>query len=102
MAELPRDIEADIEFLSEANGGRGRPCSAGYRGQFFYDGNDWDAVQEYIDVEEVAPGDRVKAFIAFLSPQKHDGKIYPLMPFLIREGNKTVGFGTVTKIIDLP
>ena len=102
MKPLPKDIEVEIEFLRHEHGGRETPAFTGYRPQFFYNGNDWDAAQEYIGTETVEPGDKVKAHLAFMSPQEHDGKVYPSMPFLVREGNRVVGFGTVLKIIDLP
>jgi len=102
MKELPKDIEVEIEFLRKEQGGRETPACTGYRSQFFYNGNDWDAVHEYIGTETVTPGERVKAYVAFLSPQEHEGNVYPSMPFLIREGNRVVGFGTVLNIIDLP
>jgi elongation factor Tu len=102
MKELPKDIEVEIEFLRKEHKGREKPAFSGYRPQFFYDGNDWDAVHEYIGTETVAPGERVKAYLAFLSPEEHEGKVYPSMPFLVREGNRVVGFGTVLKILDLP
>ncbi len=102
MKQLPRDIEVEIEFLRHEYGGRKTSAFSGYRPQFFYNGNDWDAVHEYIGTETVEPGDRVKAYLAFMSPQEHDGNIYPSMPFLVREGNRMIGFGTVLKVINLP
>ncbi len=101
MKQLPKDIEVEIEFLHEIHGGRKTDAFTGYRPQFFYNGNDWDAVHEYIDTDTVAPGEKVKAYLAFLSPQEHEDKVYPSMPFLIREGNRTIGFGTVLKVIEL-
>jgi hypothetical protein len=50
---------------------------------------------------EVNPGDTVRAYLGFLSPKEHLGKIYPDMLFEIREGARTVGRGKVTKIIEL-
>jgi len=101
MKHFPRSIEVEVEFLQFNKGGRKNPIRSGYRPQFFYDGHDWDAVFEFTDQETVEPGNKIKAYIAFPSPQAHVERIYPSMPFLIREGNRTVGFGTVTKIINL-
>ena len=97
----PRDIEAEIHFLSEAEGGRSTPAYSDYRPQFYYNGQDWDAPHEYPDVEKVNPGETVRAYLAFLSPQEHLGIIYVGMEFLVREGARTVGKGKVTKIIEL-
>ena len=99
--KLPRDIEAEIYFLTLQEGGRSTPVFSGYRGQFFYEGLDCDATQEYPDVEEVKPGETVRAYLAFLSPNLHYKKIHEGMAFLVREGARTVGKGTVTKVIDL-
>ena len=98
---VPRDIEAIVEFLPESQGGRSSPAKSGYRPQFFYAGKDWDAPHEYPDVPEVAPGERARAFIGFLSPAEHDGNITVGMPFLIREGSRIVGYGSVTELLEL-
>lgn len=98
---MPRDIEAQIVFLPTEHGGRKSAASSGYRAQFYYEGTDWDARYEYPGVEQVAPGEKVRAFLGFLSPAEHWGRIYVGMPFLVREGNRAVGFGAVTKIVDL-
>jgi hypothetical protein len=49
----------------------------------------------------VYPGQTVTAHLSFLSPQCHVGKLYPGKEFLIREGQRVVGRGKVTKILDL-
>jgi len=98
---IPHDIEAEIYFLPTEHGGKSRPAMTGYRPQFYYDGRDWDSVHEYLAVEKVSPGEKVRAFIGFLSPQEHINHIYEGMAFLVREGNRTLGFGAVTRIVDL-
>ncbi|SPE22020.1 conserved hypothetical protein [Candidatus Sulfotelmatomonas gaucii] len=99
--DWPRDIEAEVTFLPTDAGGRRGPAFSGYRPQFFYDGRDWDALQFYPDVEQVKPGDTVRVHFAFLSPQYHAGKVVPGKIFLVREGQRVVGYGCVTKILDL-
>lgn len=96
-----KDIEADIYFLTAQEGGRSKPAFDGYRPQFYYDGQDWDACQSYPDMKQVNPGDTVRTYLAFLSPDEHFGKVYVGMEFLIREGTRTVAKGVVTKILDL-
>jgi translation elongation factor EF-Tu-like GTPase len=96
-----RDVEVEIRFLPSAEGGRSGPAFSGYRPQFFYAGHDWDAVHEYPDVAQVNPGDTVRAFLAFLSPHEHVGKLHPGMSFEIREGARTIGIGRVLRIIEL-
>lgn len=95
------DIEAELTFIPPDEGGRSMPAKSGYRPQFFYDGHDWDAQHDYGDVEEVAPGETVQAKLTFLSPQRHVGKLFPGKEFLLREGQRVVGHGTVTRILNL-
>ena len=101
MTNLPQDIEAVITFLRTEDGGKTRPVFSGYRGQFYYDGQDWDAEQAYIGVERVNPGDTVTTQLKFTRPQFHVGKIAVGMEFLIREGKWTVATGRVTRILNL-
>ena len=58
-------------------------------------------MHEYPDVEQVKPGDTVPAFLCFLAPESHVGKVTPGMAFLIREGRKIVGYGSVIRVLDL-
>ena len=98
---VPKDIEAEIYFLTPEEGGRKTPAFNDYRPQFYYNGNDWDAPHIYPDVEQVNPGDTVRTYLGFLSPKKHIGKVQVGMEFLIREGARTVGKGIVTQILEL-
>ena len=99
--EFSADIEAEVRFLTTAEGGRRGPVKSGYRGQFFYDGLDWDASHDYPDVGWVQPGDTVRSFICFMSPEKHVGKLFPGKEFSIREGQKIVGKGKITNLLKL-
>jgi elongation factor Tu len=101
MMQYPKDVEAEITFLTTEEGGRRGPAYSGYRPQFHYDGHDWDAIQHYGDVEAVEPGQTVIAYLSFLSPKEHVGKLYPGKEFLIREGHRVVARGCITKILDL-
>ena len=95
------DIEARITFMPTEHGGRAGPAFQRYRPQFYYDGQDWDASHSYPDNEVVNPGETVRAHLSFLSPEKHFGKVVPGMPFLIREGNRTIGYGVVVSLLNL-
>ena len=72
LKDFPADIEAVITFLTFEEGGRKTPVFSGYRPQFYYDGHDWDAAQNYVGVLEVHPGQTATAQLIFMSPQ------YPL------------------------
>ena len=51
--------------------------------------------------EPVIAGKPVRAAAAFLSPQDHEGQLTAGMAFQIRDGQKVVGSGHVTAIVDL-
>jgi translation elongation factor EF-Tu-like GTPase len=97
----PRDVEAIVTFLPTEHGGRHGPAFNDYRPQFYYAGHDWDAPHEYPDVEQVNPGETVRAYLAFLSPLEHVGRIKQGMAFLIREDQKIVGYASISQVLDL-
>ena len=98
---FPPDIEAEITFVPTDQGGRSKPAFSGYRPQFYYDRHDWDADQEYPDVESVLPGQTARALLRFLSPEAHVGRVQLGMEFEVREGTRLVARGRVTKILHL-
>lgn len=97
------EIEAEIRYLTTEEGGRRSGVFSGYRGQFYYGGNDYDGSQFFLDVpddEMVELGTTVRASIRFLRKrweEFHFKHITTGMPFEIREGNRTVGRGRVTR-----
>lgn len=99
-------VEARIRYLTADEGGRRTPVGNGYRGQFFYDDNDYDGFQYFPDHENefVELGQEVRAYVAFLQDRwdrLHRDKLYVGKQFKIREGAKTVGEGVITSI-DVP
>jgi translation elongation factor EF-Tu-like GTPase len=101
MSDAAHDIEVELTLLPTEHGGRKGPVSTGYRPQFYYGNEDWDAAHTYIDRGVVHPGQSVKAWVDFFSPQYHRGRVYVGMPFLLREGDRVVGYGRVVKILRL-
>ena len=96
------DIEVELTYLPAEHGGRASPVAAhGYRPQFYYGTQDWDAEHEYPGREQVSPGETVTAQIRFLSPEAHLHTVRPGLPFLIREGHKTVAYGVVKRMLGL-
>ncbi len=93
---LQPEIIAHIYYLSPEEGGRKYRIVNGYRGQFFYDDNNWDAVQE---IEEVLTNGTVSVKIQFISPDNHKGKFYIGKEFEIREGLRVVGKGKIVNIL---
>jgi hypothetical protein len=93
------ELEAEIYYLTTKEGGRKNFVGNGYRGQFFYDDNNWDAQQEFIDKDICNLGETIKVYIQTLSPNYHVGKFFVGKNFEIREGSKMVGQGKITKVI---
>ncbi len=102
MPHYSRDIEVRLTLLpTEEMGGLKQPVVSGFRPQFYYDGHDWDAVHTYPDDEEVSPGQTARAFLSFLNPEEHEGKLCVGTPFLLRAGQVVFGYGVVTKLLEL-
>ncbi|WP_066405200.1 hypothetical protein [Flavisolibacter tropicus] len=93
------ELQADIYYLTEQEGGRKTPVASGYRGQFYYNGKDFDAMQQFVDKAWCHLGDTVQVLLQTASPEFHTGQLYVGKEFEIREGSKTVGKGTITKIL---
>ncbi|MFN8575121.1 MAG: hypothetical protein U0132_23915 [Gemmatimonadaceae bacterium] len=98
---IPRDVEVEFEELDQAHGGRQHPLVTNSRPQFYYLGHDWDCRVEIITRLGTSSRIGVRAFLAFLSPVDHVGRLKPGTPFLFREGQRTIGFGTIASILEL-
>ena len=68
-----RDIKAKIKLLTSAEGGRTTPAKSGYRPQFYYDGEHWDAAIELLDRQEIYPGESSEVYFQFATPKKSCG-----------------------------
>jgi len=85
-----------VYVLKKEEGGRHKPFFTGYRPQFFIRTTDvTGSVQLPEGTEMVMPGDNVEITAELISPVA----IEEGMRFAIREGGRTIGAGTVTKII---
>jgi translation elongation factor EF-Tu-like GTPase len=73
----------------------------GYRGQFYYKGENWDADQEYLGRDCVRPGDTARTLFRFLSPHAHVDHLEVGTEFEIREGVRVIARGTVIRILHL-
>ena len=93
------ELEADIYYLTIEEGGRKGYVASGYRGQFYYNGKDWDAPQEFIEKEICNLGETVKVHLQTISTDFHVGQFLAGQKFEIREGAKIVGRGKITKIL---
>lgn len=96
-----QDVEAEVTYLPTEHGGRKGFVLSGYRPQFYFACQDYDALHEYPDVPKVYPGETTRVFLTFLHPELLVGRLLPGKPFLIREGQRVLGYGTVTRIVQL-
>lgn len=93
-----KTFEANVYILSKEEGGRDKPFTKSYKPQFYFRTTDVTCSSlEFIDADEnaiVKPGDTVNLRITLLQPIA----INKGLSFAIREGNKTIGRGTVTSV----
>src|SRR3954471_14324520 len=90
------EFEAQVYILSKDEGGRHTPFFQNYRPQFYFRTTDVTGVGTLPEgTEMVMPGDDTKMTVALIQPIVMDEG----MRFTIREGGRTVGAGTLTKII---
>ena len=89
-------FKGTVYVLNKDEGGRHKPFFTGYRPQFYFRTTDVTGTVELPQgTEMVMPGDNVELTAELLSPiAMEDG-----MRFAIREGGRTIGAGTVSKII---
>ena len=91
------EFEGQVYVLTEAEGGRHKPFFGGYRPQFYFRTTDVTGVITLPEgVEMCMPGDHVDMKIELITPIA----IEQGLRFAIREGGRTVGAGTVSKIFD--
>ena len=90
------EFEAQIYALTKEEGGRHKPFFKGYKPQFYIRTTDVTGEVELPAGTEMGmPGDTVNVNIKLITPVALEEK----QRFAIREGGKTVGAGSVTKII---
>jgi len=90
------EFEGEVYVLSKDEGGRHTPFFKGYRPQFYIRTTDVTGdVTLSEGVEMVMPGDNIRMTVKLITPVAMEER----MRFAIREGGRTVGAGTVSKII---
>jgi len=90
-------FDAETYVLSKEEGGRHTPFVTGYRPQFYFRTTDVTGTLNLpTGVEMVMPGDNITMTIELISPIAMElGS-----KFAIREGGRTVGAGTISKIYE--
>jgi len=91
------NFKAQVYVLSKDEGGRHTPFFNGYRPQFYFRTTDVTGVVNLAEgVEMIMPGDNTEMEIKLISPiAMEEGQ-----RFAIREGGRTIGAGSVTKILE--
>jgi len=92
-----KKFKGAVYVLTKEEGGRHKPFFSGYRPQFYFRTTDVTGTVTLPEgTEMVMPGDNVEITAELISPiAMEEG-----MRFAIREGGRTIGAGTVTKIIE--
>ncbi|WP_406615180.1 elongation factor Tu [Mycoplasmopsis hyopharyngis] len=90
------EFQAQVYVLKKEEGGRHTPFFKNYKPQFYFRTTDVTGGIEFLDKREmVTPGENVELTIKLIAPiAVEEGT-----KFSIREGGRTVGAGSVTKII---
>ena len=84
-------------ILTKEEGGRHTAFFTGYRPQFFFRTTDVTGTMHLpAGVEMVMPGDNIEVECHLIAPIAMEAN----MRFAIREGGRTIGAGTVSKIIE--
>ena len=92
-----RKFDAEVYVLTKEEGGRHTPFFGNYRPQFYFRTTDvTGTVGLKKGAEMVLPGDNAELSVELHKPVAIEGK----SRFAIREGNKTVGAGIVTRIVE--
>lgn len=90
----PCDFIAHVEVISTDGGGRRSSFASGYRPQLFIDGGDCD-IEVQLEVDNLNPGDSGLVFCRFFRPDQNLHKLIVGKPVLLREGDRTIAYGTI-------
>ena len=90
-------FDSEVYVLSKEEGGRHTPFTTGYRPQFYFRTTDVTGTLHLPDgVQMVMPGENITMTVELIAPiaMEQGSK------FAIREGGRTVGAGTITKVYE--
>jgi len=91
-------FEAQVLLLTAAEGGRHAPVFTGYRPQFYFRTTDvTGGIALPAEVQMAMPGDNLALTVALFDD--HPIAMEEGLRFAIREGGRTIGSGTVTRIL---
>lgn len=92
-----KKFQAQVYVLTKEEGGRHTPFFNGYRPQFYFRTTDVTGTIALPEgTEMIMPGDNVELTVELIAPiAMEEG-----LRFAIREGGRTVGAGSVTKVLE--
>ncbi|MBS0623379.1 MAG: elongation factor Tu [Verrucomicrobia bacterium] len=92
-----KKFKGTVYILTKEEGGRHKPFFSGYRPQFYFRTTDVTGTVTLPEgIEMVMPGDNVELAVELIAPVAMEEG----MRFAIREGGRTIGAGTISKIIE--
>ena len=96
------DFLALLKYKTSEESGRKNYAVSGYRPtiKFPFDNMQTSAIQNFIEVDRVYPGETVKAEIKILGVDYFKGQLYENLEFDFREGPNIIGTGKILKIIN--
>jgi elongation factor Tu len=96
------DVGAEIRLLpTSADSGRSNPVRSGYRPNHrLLPDYLTSGIHEYLDREEVHPGETVHGRITFISPEAYPGCLWVGKVVDIQEGSRLIGRATITRVLN--
>jgi elongation factor Tu len=99
--ELVPDVEAIVTFLPTSQGGRKGPALSGYRPvHAVLPGYLTSGQQQYLDTDQVAPGESARAHIKFIAPEDYPHSLWPGKVINVQEGGRVVGHAEITQVFN--
>jgi len=96
-------ILANVRLMPTSEGGRDVPVTGSYRPNHnFFAADNREMTVSFIEIPEgrsLSPGDTTDLPIRLWKWDRLEGEIYPGRQWLIQEGRKVVGMGTVMKVL---
>ena len=100
-ATHPPDCEAIVTFVSTEEGGRQGPARSGYRPHHqVRDDYLTTGIHEYIDGEWVHPGESVRAYITFITPEVYPQCLWLGRILSVGEGSRVVAKAEIVRIFN--
>lgn len=93
------DRMPDVEAIFEFNGARKNPVCDGYRpAHLVTDNYLTTGIHHYYDTDFVPPDGTARGTITFISPEAYPHSLWIGKTINIQEGERTVGYATITQI----